>query len=575
MGVCALVNELNRLRKSSGDSIDSDKNFDDFKKYMHIRRAVEDDLKEILRAVNESSKKTLVLLCGSAGDGKSHMLSYLKNLDEEHLLSGYKIHNDATESSSPTKTAIETLNEVLDDFADQNIDADGKNLILAINLGVLNNFIESEYGKRFNKLRIYVQDRCILATRVVENSYNKDSSFQHVSFADYQLYTLSEDGAKSIYIQQMLKKIFDTIPENPFVNAYSNECSKCPLQKKCAVRYNFSFLQNENIQRYISDLLVMTIIKKKEILTTREILNYFYDITVPQNFSYSVTSDALSNTETIIKNFIKGITPELIFEQISVSGLMDDVREYDPVLYRDELGDDFAVEFYVSTDVTSLIKKDLEDTIYGEFLLADEMINAINIDKDIKSYIFKFLLRIRAMKTNSFNDDIYDRFVKTLFIFNSGRKKKLGELYNAVEEAFLQWCGTDSDNHPCLDQDNQQYCLYEKVDFEENLSVIPTTIEKDELQRFIPELRVGFVNEKTNTNTVLDIDFSLYQMISQLNSGYIHTTNDMNGHADFIGFVERMLKTGNAKQEVFIVSSSGEKSTLKKTKFGYKFEVIR
>ena len=71
MGVCALVDELNRLRKSSGDSIDSDKSFDTFKRYMHIRRNVEDDLKTILRDIKKTNRKTLVLLCGSAGDGKS------------------------------------------------------------------------------------------------------------------------------------------------------------------------------------------------------------------------------------------------------------------------------------------------------------------------------------------------------------------------------------------------------------------------------------------------------------------------------------------------------------------------
>lgn len=575
MGVCALVDELNRLRKSSGDSIDSDKKFDDFKKYMHIKRTVEDDLKEILRCVNASNKKTLVLLCGSAGDGKSHMLSYLKNFDEEHLLSGYRIHNDATESSSPNKTAIETLNEVLDEFSDQKIDLDGKNLILAINLGVLNNFIESEYGKRFSALRSYVQDHCILSTKIIENQYDKTSSFQHVSFSDYQLYTLSERGANSHYIHQILKRIFNPMTGNPFVNAYLNECSKCPLQTKCPVRYNFCFLQKENIQKYISDLLVMTIIKKKEILTTREILNYVYDITVPQNFSYSVISDTLSINDMAVKCYLKNITPSLVFDQMGVSGLMDHAREWDPILNRDESGDDFAVEFYVSTDISQLMKQHLLDIIYGKYLLTEDIINVINRDKDIKSNIFRLLLRIKAMSTNTFDDVIYKRFVRTLYLYNSGRKKKLGELYNAVEIALLQWCGTDNDNHPCLSQNNQQYSLYEKVDFEEDLSVIPTLNEKEELQRFIPELKVGFVNEKSNLSISLDIDFSLYQMIYQLNNGYIHTTDDINSHADFISFVERILKTGNAKQEVFIVSSSGEKSILKKTKFGYKFEVTR
>lgn len=76
MGNCKLIDELNRLKKSSSDSIDGIGSFDDFKKYMHVSRSVEEDLIEILHKIEVSGKKSLVLLCGSAGDGKSHLLSY-------------------------------------------------------------------------------------------------------------------------------------------------------------------------------------------------------------------------------------------------------------------------------------------------------------------------------------------------------------------------------------------------------------------------------------------------------------------------------------------------------------------
>ena len=132
MGSCKFTNELNRLRKSSSDSIDNVEKFDGFKKYMHVIRTAEEDLKDILRKVNASGKKSLVLLCGSAGDGKSHLLSYLKNSDEEHLIENYTVFNDATESSAPSKTAIETLNDLLDTFKDRNLSQPGKNVILAI-----------------------------------------------------------------------------------------------------------------------------------------------------------------------------------------------------------------------------------------------------------------------------------------------------------------------------------------------------------------------------------------------------------------------------------------------------------
>lgn len=121
MGNCKFSDELNRLRKSSSDAIDNTETFDDFKKYMHVTRTAEEDLKAILRNVNASNKKTLVLLCGSAGDGKSHLLSYLNNSDEEHLIDDYIIYNDATESSAPAKTAIETLNDLLLPFKDSQL----------------------------------------------------------------------------------------------------------------------------------------------------------------------------------------------------------------------------------------------------------------------------------------------------------------------------------------------------------------------------------------------------------------------------------------------------------------------
>ncbi|MCM1213523.1 MAG: hypothetical protein NC548_03275 [Lachnospiraceae bacterium] len=57
MGSCKFTNELNRLRKSSSDSIDYVEKFDRFKKYMHVTRTAEEDLKDILRRVNASGKR--------------------------------------------------------------------------------------------------------------------------------------------------------------------------------------------------------------------------------------------------------------------------------------------------------------------------------------------------------------------------------------------------------------------------------------------------------------------------------------------------------------------------------------
>ena len=577
MGVCLLVDELKRLRKSSSDSIDSEKSFDEFKQYMHIRRNVEDDLKLLLREVRQSGRKTLVLLCGSAGDGKSHMLSYLKNSDEENLLEGFRIYNDATESSAPNKTAIETLSEVLDDFSDSRIESPGGSLILAINLGVLNNFIESEYGKEYSELKKYVEVQDILSTTIIENKFKKESVFQHINFADYQLYSLSKKGVHSDYIEEILAKIYGNEPDNPFWGKFNSGCRECALSKKCPVKYNFLFLQNLNVRKYITDILIMTIIKEKVILTTREVLNYFYDITVPQDFTYSGLSGSLSNTFVTLKLFLSGMTPSLIFDQEGVTTLMDHAKKNDPLFERTEKNDDFAVNYYVSADTSLIITEFFKDSVYGEYLLQKECLEAVNQDKIVQEMMFRCFTRINVMNECRITDPIYENYIKYLYFYNAGDKRKLGALYDAVEKAVLQWCGTDGDNHLCLDSKDSQYSLYENVEFDADLNCIPNETENDELQRFSAELKIGFENQKgrDETGTELEIDYPLYRLIDRLNKGYIHTTNDRNNHADFIGFVEKILKSGNADEEIFVISNKGEHAVLQKTKFGYKFGVTR
>lgn len=106
---CNFIAVLSKLRKLSMESVENTASFDDFKKYLHVLRPVEEELRSLLNRVNAVNKKTLILLCGSAGDGKSHLLSYLRNADSANLLNGFELYNDATESSAPLLTSIDRI----------------------------------------------------------------------------------------------------------------------------------------------------------------------------------------------------------------------------------------------------------------------------------------------------------------------------------------------------------------------------------------------------------------------------------------------------------------------------------
>lgn len=574
MGSCRFTNELIRLRKSSSDSIDHVEKFDGFKKYMHVIRTAEEDLKDILRRVNTSRKKTLVLLCGSAGDGKSHLLSYLKNSDEERLIDNYVVYNDATESIAPSMTAIQTLNNLLDSFKDYNLNMPGQNVILAINLGVLSNFIESEYGDGFNILKKYVKSSNILTLKVNVKVFDEQSHFQYISFSDYHMYSLAEKGIHAGYIEKIFEKVFGQKNENVFYKSYQKACTDCPLAQKCPVKKNYEYLMDQRRQKYVAELLVKATIQDKVILTTRELLNFIYDILVSQNFSFTKFQKLLIDDVAYLKEFIKQITPALIYDSADVSVLMNILQKYDPLLIRSEKADSKAISYYVSSDVTNEINNAFISSPYKEIICASGMTAKINDDRQLKPGLFNLIVRVQHIDEGKSESEVYKRYLSDLYMFNAGKGKKLGQLYNMVEKSVTQWCGSDEDGNLCLEDRYSDFSLYEKVKFKESIKHIQHPEETEELQRFVPTIVIAF-EDSDGEMIYLDIDYSLYELIYRLNQGYIQTAEDRNNHADFISFVNRILQTGFLTETLSIVSVDGKKASISQSMFGYKFRVVR
>lgn len=488
----------------------------------------------------------------------------------------FPLYTVATESSAPSKTAIETLNEALQGFSDENLEKPGENFILAINLGVLSNFIESSYGDSFKQLRKYVINSNLLTNQLNEKGYEENSAFQHVSFSDYHMYNLTVHGVKPEYLERILEKVFCMDFENPFYNVYSNDCKECPLSQKCPVKHNFEFLGNEKNRNYVANALVEVTIKDKEILTTREILNYIYDIIVAQNFNYKKMAQSSTNEVSFLKEYISDITPSLMYEYIDKSVLLNQLQKYDPLLVRSEQADEDAISYYVSSDVSNEVVSVLDKEAYSKVLCQQSAIEKINSDKVLKAQLFNILERLKTIKSDIVQDNAYVSFLKMLYYFNTGTTKKYGELYGLVEDAVIQWCGNEDQDNVCFDDCHEGIALYEHIEFEPCLDVSPSVKKNEELQRFLPFITVKYESKEPGEIIPLDIDYSLYELIYKLAAGYIQTAEDRNNHADFISFIYKILRTGSADKEVFLVTDDNRKAIIEKTKFGvYKFKVVR
>ena len=110
------------------------------------------------------------------------------------------------------------------------------------------------------------------------------------------------------------------------------------------------------------------------------------------------------------------------------------------------------------------------------------MIAKLNDDKSLKSALYNLMVRIDAFDNNVIEDKVYKNFLSDLFLYNSGKGKKLAGLYGMVEKALTQWCGSDEDGNLCLDDMHDGFSLYEAVEFNENIDQLPKATGESELQ---------------------------------------------------------------------------------------------
>ena len=405
-----LIQELSKLKESSKEAVEGLNTFSKFKTYMHVNRDVQDELQQIILAADKEESAQLILVCGSVGDGKSHIISYFKNKHSD-VMSNFTLHNDATESLEPNKTSMDTLNDVLDNFSDEKIGTSTEKLILAINLGTLNNFIDSEYGKRFTVLQKYVESKKILEKSIIENRFDSSSNIQFINFSDYNLYTLKDGKVQSKYIKELINKITNPSEVNDFYNSYKENCSNCKNKDKCPIKANYELISEDNVQNAIVDLLVQCIIKKKIIISTRALLNFMYDLIIARSY-IDVNSPMFKDKIGKLKNeeYINSLTPNIIFDHKELSFIFNALSTLDPLNVRNEKVDDFIIKFNNSTELIEFFDHYID---YPKGYI--EKINNVNFDelegRRIKTNLLKLFIRSYYLCVKgdlfSLNDEVY------------------------------------------------------------------------------------------------------------------------------------------------------------------------
>ncbi|EHA1004730.1 hypothetical protein Cp4434_01107 [Clostridium perfringens] len=575
-----LIDELGRLKESSKEAVEGLNSFSDFKKYMHIERNVQSKLEELIINASESNKAQLILVCGSVGDGKSHIISYFKDKYPD-IISMFKLHNDATESLEPNQTSMDTLNDVLDEFSDEKINSSNQKFILAINLGTLNNFIDSKYGSRFTKLKQFVDKNKILEQTIVENDFDSESNIQFVNFCDYHIYTIKDGKVKSQYIKELLGKITNKSELNYFYKSYKDNCTNCSISNTCPIKVNYELLSNENVQESIIELLVQVIIKSKAIISTRALLNFLHDILISRTY-IDINSPIFKQKISRLKpeEYINSLMPNILFSHKELSSIFDGLNKLDPLNIRNEELDDFVIKFNNSVNLIELFNENIDypkgflGTIEELDFNDKQVVNKIRIDL-LKLFIRSYLL-CGKNHVFSLNDDIYDEFIRNLYYWNKGEKGKLKDLYSFIKNGILKWNGeADKDSINIFIGKNQnKYKVSEEIEFKADISNLPSN-KDSELIKFLNTMEIKFKSDSLENSETIDIDYSLYQLLKKVIKGYRPNKKDKNQFVKFIEFINKLEIAGSQNENLLFTEKNRDNNKKYRLEYDDQFEIYR
>ncbi|MCP3742483.1 DNA phosphorothioation-dependent restriction protein DptF [Rossellomorea sp. BNER] len=581
-----LISELSKLKESSKEAVENIDSFNSFKQYMHITRKVEEELSTLIQRVKESEKNHLILVCGSVGDGKSHLLSYLKT-KMKYLSDDFYIHNDATESSAPNKTSMDTLFEVLGEYADTALERKEpeKSILLAINLGTLNNFLYSQYANDFTKLHNFVKVTNILEPKIEEYEFDPDSYFQFVNLSDYQLFSLTSEGPKSHYMDEALNKLTDTVDENPFYQSYINKCNSCTVSKNCPIKFNYELLMQDRIKQTIIKYVAELVLKYKTIISSRAFFNFLYNIIVDGDIDQLIQKGKVDKYLENVSpgNYLSALLPNLFFNFGMFSDTFKSISLIDPVIKRSETLDNLTITFFNTSDISKIFYQfiDIKD------ILNDSLTNSLkNITKEDRGLALNTLLRFYAFVAKDrinalyINDPIYESYLNNLYFWNKGNKQNLKGLYTEVINSIYEWNGKSDSGTGMINinpgRNQLKYSISLSIDIKQYVKDLNER-EKEELDKFLPYMTLKFIIQGIDEPVFsIRVDYPLYQLLMRINEGYRPNKQDKNNFVNFVDFINNIVEFSNQQETLTVTEKTGKysKSFLLTydEDFGYEFK---
>lgn len=464
----------------------------------------------------------LIFLCGNVGDGKSHLLSLLRNQHAD-LVENFNIINDATESIKPSYTSIDTLKDKLKNFKDNCIKTTKEKTILAINLGILSNFIhDTNVQNEFSSLVEYIVSTGIF------NGYNEIESkyFSIINISDFGFIEVTNDDIVSNYITDFINRITINDEKNPFYKAYLEDSISEIYNYE---HFNYELLMYSEVKAKITEILVRSIIESNVLISMRILLNFVYTIIVGEDNS--------SKHEKLL--------PNLLFNSHNDLPLFIALCENDPITYKSFFIDDLILRINLDESISDILKTNTN--------LSEKHINFIkeNLEKKPSKSILRFIYLLKSKSSNLIFDDMHFKQYKEYLVnYINSDSKKIQSLYTLVINTLIKWNGNIDTDIVYTNKINSEIKILKRISINKSL-------QKNNSKKFVRNIKIGLKNNQDKLE-IIEVDYSLFSLMSKIDSGYVANKTDKNKFSNFDIKVSSIIENFSYINEEYIINQKSK-----------------
>ena len=246
----------------------------------------------------------------------------------------------------------------------------------------------------------------------------------------------------------------------------------------------------------------------------------------------------------------------------------------DPVFKRSSVIDNLLMELNVTTNPTDVLNKYMISdglNIFEDILGSQVSIkhSDLNQRKQIVSSIIRFLnIFGNEDVIDLFTKESYKNYVNYLRHYNNGDTRNLIQLKNEIENAIFNWKGKVQDEYVSI-ENLDHYIIAKRLMLQ--LKDVDNEIKERNINRFKITMLLEFKVSHSDESIELNMDYSLYEVLTKLNKGYKPNKSEQKDLLLFNEFINRLFDSNEADNYLVLNVDENKKYKLRREFGEYTF----